>query len=104
MKHTDYILAVAKASAKSGEPMLRAMEYEFPGEGAERITDQFMLGSKLLVAPQTVKGAKTRTVFIPSGTWTADDGSEVTGPKTIEVATPLKRLPYFVKKGSGIGE
>ena len=101
MKHTDYILAVAKASAKSGEPMLRAMEYEFPGEGAERITDQFMLGSKLLVAPQTVKGAKTRTVFVPSGTWVADDGSEVTGPKTVEVATPLMRLPYFVKKGTG---
>ena len=102
MKHADYILSLAKASAKSGEPMLRAMEYEFPGEGAEKITDQFMLGPKLLVAPQTVKGAKPRTVFIPSGTWVADDGSEVTGPKTIDVATPLARLPYFVKKGSGI--
>ena len=98
MKHTDYILEVAKASAKSGEPMLRAMAYEFPGEGAEKVIDQFMLGSKLLVAPQTAKGAKTRTVFIPSGTWVADDGNEVAGPKTIEVATPLMRLPYFVRK------
>ena len=98
MKFADYILSVAKDSAKSGEPMLRAMEYEFPGEGAEKLTDQFMLGSKLLVAPQVVKGAKTRKVFIPSGTWTADDGSEVTGPKTLEVATPLSRLPYFTKK------
>ena len=98
MKFADYILSVAKDSAKSGEPMLRAMEYEFPGEGAERLTDQFMLGSKLLVAPQVVKGAKTRTVFIPSGTWTADDGSVVTGPKTVEVETPLSRLPYFTKK------
>ena len=98
MKFADYILSVAKDSAKSGEPMLRAMEYEFPGEGAERLTDQFMLGSKLLVAPQVVKDAKTRTVFIPSGTWTADDGSVVTGPKTVEVETPLSRLPYFTKK------
>ena len=98
MKFADYILSVAKASAKSGEPMLRAMEYEFPGEGAEKLTDQFMLGPKLLVAPQVVKGAKTRTVFIPFGTWTADDGSEVTGPRTLEVATPISRLPYFTKK------
>lgn len=98
MKFADYILSVAKDSAKLGEPMLRAMEYEFPGEGAERLTDQFMLGSKLLVAPQVVKDAKTRTVFIPSGTWTADDGSVVTGPKTVEVETPLSRLPYFTKK------
>ena len=29
---------------------------------------------------------------------TADDGSEVTGPKTVEVATPLTRLPYFFRK------
>ena len=98
MKHADYILETAKASAKSGEPMLRAMEYEFPGLGAERITDQFMLGSKLLVAPQTVKGAKTRKVFVPTGTWVADDGTEVVGPKTVEVATPISRLPHFVRK------
>ena len=91
-------LETAKASAKSGEPMLRAMEYEFPGLGAERITDQFMLGSKLLVAPQTVKGAKTRKVFVPTGTWVADDGTEVVGPKTVEVATPISRLPHFVRK------
>ena len=98
MKFADYILETAKACAASGEPILRAMEYEFPGEGAEKVIDQFMLGPKLLVAPQCVKGAKTRKVFIPSGTWTADDGSEETGPKTVEVETPLARLPHFVRK------
>ena len=95
MKWTPYIVETAKACAKSGEPMLRAMEYEFPGEGAEMVTDQFMLGSRLLVAPQGVKGAKTRKVFIPSGEWKADDGTTVAGPKTVEVATPLVRLPHF---------
>ena len=98
MKFADYILETARTCAVSGEPMLRAMEYEFPGLGAERITDQFMLGSKLLVAPQTVKGAAKRTVFVPTGTWLADDGTEVTGPKTVEIATPLGRLPHFVRK------
>lgn len=95
MRHVDYILATAKACAVSGEPMLRAMEYEFPGTGAQGITDQFMLGPGLMVAPQTVKGAKTRKVFIPPGTWRADDGVEYTGPATVEIATPLARLPYF---------
>ena len=100
MKFADYILETAKACAASGEPMLRAMEYSFPGEGAEAVTDQFMLGEKLLVAPQTSKGAGTRTVFVPSGTWRADDGTRVAGPKTVEVATPLGRLPYFVREPS----
>jgi len=98
MKWTPYIVETAKACAKTGEPMLRAMEYEFPNAGAEGLIDQFMLGSKLLVAPQTTKDAKTRTVFIPTGTWTADDGTVVVGPKTIEVVTPLARLPHFVRK------
>ena len=98
MKHVDYILETAKACAKSGEPMLRAMEYEFPGLGAERITDQFMLGPRLLVAPQVVKGAKTRKVFVPTGTWLADDGTEVVGPRTVEIDTPISRLPHFVRR------
>ena len=100
MKFADYILETAKACAASGEPMLRAMAYSFPGEGAEAVTDQFMLGEKLLVAPQTSKGAGTRAVFVPSGTWRADDGTRVAGPKTVEVATPLGRLPYFVREPS----
>ena len=32
---------------------------------------------------------------IPPGSWIADDGSIVIGPKTISVGTPLGRLPYF---------
>jgi len=99
MKWTPYIVETAQACARSGEPMLRAVEYEFPGQGAERVTDQFMLGPKLLVAPQTVEGAKSRRVFIPAGEWTADDGTVFVGPKTVEVATPLARLPHFVKTG-----
>ena len=98
MKFADYIVETARECAKTGEPMLRAMEYEFPGEGAENVTDQFMLGSKLLVAPQVVKGAKVRRIFIPRGSWTADDGKVFEGPRTIEVATPLARLPYFVSQ------
>ena len=97
MKFTPYILKVARASAASGEPMLRSMEYAFPGNGWERVTDQFMLGDDLLVAPQTVKGVPSRKVRVPTGTWTADDGAEVVGPKVVDIATPLARLPHFVR-------
>lgn len=103
MRFTPYILSVAKASAKTGEPMLRPMEYEFPGHGWERLTDQFMLGSDLLVAPQTKKGTSVRRVAIPPGMWIGDDGHEVAGPSLLEIVTPLSRLPYFVRKGAAIG-
>ncbi len=97
MKWTPYIVETAKACAKSGEPMLRAMEYEFPGCGYEKATDQFMLGSKLLVAPQVIKDAKTRTVLLPPGKWRDDRGAILEGPATLTIETPISRLPYFEK-------
>ena len=99
MKFADRILSVAKESAKTGEPMLRSMEYAYPGNGWECVTDQFLLGDGLLVAPQVVKGAKTRKVRIPPGAWRGDDGESVVGPKELEVATPISRLPHFVRSG-----
>ena len=57
-----------------------------------------MLGSKVLVAPQLKKGAKTRKVFLPAGKWLADDGREYEGPSMVEVETPLARLPRFERR------
>ena len=38
-------------------------------------------------------------IAIPPGRWRGDDGKAVEGPTTIEVSTPLERLPYFVREG-----
>ena len=95
MKFADRFVALAKECAKTGEPMLRNLEYCFPGNGWESVNDQFMIGDFLMVAPQVQKGARTRTVAVPPGKWRADDGSVVEGPRTITVDTPIARLPYF---------
>ena len=47
-----YILEQARHSAQTGEPIVRAMDYMFPGEGFEECNDQYMLGDKYLVVPQ----------------------------------------------------
>lgn len=96
-KWAPYIVECAKACGRTGEPMMRSLEYAYPGHGWEAVADQFLMGEKLLVAPQVGEGATSRTVVIPPGTWKADDGTTVTGPKTITVETPLERLPHFVK-------
>ncbi|OAS14807.1 glycoside hydrolase family 31 protein [Paenibacillus oryzisoli] len=93
----EEILKLAKESAVTGEPILRHMAYEFPEEGLETITDQFMLGSTLLVAPVVVKGARARDVVLPAGTWVGDDGLIVSGPQKVNIEVPLGRLPYYRK-------
>ena len=95
------IVAIATETARTGIPMLRSMDFQYPGKGYELVLDQFMMGDELLVAPVVEGGVKTRKVVIPEGTWRADDNTVVVGPKTIEVETPLDRLPYFELVSSG---
>ena len=96
-KWAPYITQCAVDAGRTGEPMLRLMEYAFPGHGYERVSDQFLMGERLLVAPVVEDGVSSRKVVIPPGKWKADDGSVVEGPTTIEVSTPLERLPYFTR-------
>ncbi len=91
----ERIYAMAATSAKTGEPIARSLDYNFPNQGYGGIADQFMLGTDMLVAPVTEKGARAREVVFPEGTWIGDDGSTVVGPKTLTIDVPLARLPYY---------
>ena len=95
-------IELARRAGETGEPIMRYLEYSYPGMGYSGVKDEFMMGEDLLVAPVLEKGAQTRRVVIPPGRWRADDGAEVEGPSTIDIAAPLERLPHFVriKKGN----
>ncbi|MEI6048984.1 MAG: glycoside hydrolase family 31 protein [Bacteroidota bacterium] len=95
--YKDYILNLAIKAAQTGEPIVKPMEFNYPDKGYAGITDQFLLGDKLLVAPVIIKGATKRSVVIPEGKWKSFDGKIITGPKTIEIPVQLKDLPYFEK-------
>lgn len=86
---------LAQECAITGEPMIRNLEYVYPGCGYAGIKDQFMMGDFLMVAPAMEKGMTERQVVIPAGKWRADDGQVIEGPCKIAVKTPRHRLPYF---------
>lgn len=121
-RFAPYIMQCAQASALSGEPIVRNMEYAFPGEGFEDCRDQYMLGDRYLVAPiitprqpvetdwsRATRIAKqddnmrvvplmgAREVRLPRGRWRDDEGKVHRGSRTIEVIAPLTRVPYFEK-------
>ena len=91
------IMAIARESAVSGEPMVRNLEYEYPGKGYHGIKDQFLLGSKIMVAPLAEKGKLSRQVVFPEGKWLGDDGVIVDGPVSLTIDVPLERLPWYRK-------
>jgi alpha-glucosidase len=90
------ILALAREAAVTGEPIIRHMDYVFPGEGFASCRDQFMLGNECLVAPVVTPGV-TRQVKLPRGRWRDDLGVVHRGPRTLTVRAPLSRLPRFVR-------
>ena len=100
-KMGEEILALAKESAKTGEPMLRSLEYSFPGNDYWEIKDQFLLGESILIAPVIVKGQTSREVIIPEGNWERQDiPEEYTGDSIQKLEVPLANLCWFRKKYS----
>ena len=68
----DYTRDLMKTAHEKGDPVIRALFYEFPADKrCWDITDQFMFGTDILVAPICHKGAMSRTVYLPRGArWT----------------------------------
>ena len=91
------ILAVAEQAAQTGEPILRSLEYVFPGCGYEDVRDQFMLGDAILAAPVLERGARSRMVRFPPASWQAENGEIIHGPAVREVPAPLDCLPWYRK-------
>ncbi|MBO4475883.1 MAG: glycoside hydrolase [Bacteroidales bacterium] len=96
--HVDfgpYIMEQVHQASATGEPIMRSMEYEFPGCGYERVNQQFMLGPRYLVAPVTQED-DSKTVYLPAGTWRDDLGATFEGPQVLSLSdVPVDRLPYF---------
>ncbi len=97
-KFAPEILELVRKSETSGEPIVRNLEYNYPGCGYEYIKDQFMLGDDILVCPVITKGTFTKDIVFPAGTWVSEDGTEYEGGRVHNVATPLEKLTWFRKK------
>ncbi|RZL13697.1 MAG: glycoside hydrolase [Pedobacter sp.] len=93
-KYTPYLMQLVKQSAITGEPIARSMEYEFPNQGLSDLKGQFMLGSKLLVAPVITSG-QSKLIYLPKGSWKSDLGKTIKGPTKIQIDVAMDRLPVF---------
>jgi alpha-glucosidase (family GH31 glycosyl hydrolase) len=93
--HVPYIMELAEKAAHTGIPIVVPLEYYYPNQGYAEIADEFMLGTKILVAPVLNQGRTRRSVVLPRGKWKADDGTAYEGGRTIMIDAPIARLPYF---------
>jgi alpha-glucosidase/alpha-D-xyloside xylohydrolase len=97
-----YIYSAAKETCETGLPMIRALWLHYPDDRiAVGRGDEYLFGRDLLVAPVVEKGAASRTVYLPRGTWydfwTAEKHE---GGSEIVRKVDLSILPLYVRTGA----
>ncbi len=109
-----YVYSVAAKAALQDEVMVRGLLFDFVDDPRARvISDEFMLGDALLVAPVTkpcffapgstpIDVTPERECYLPAGTkwWDWWAGQCHTGGQTVTVPAPLGTSPLFVRAGS----
>ena len=98
-----YLRAAMQTAHTDGQPVMRALFYEFPDDPQTwAVDDQYLLGPDLLIAPVLAAGARERQVYLPAGArWTDAASGEVhQGGTAVRVAAPLDVLPLFLREGA----
>ena len=88
--------------AASGLPLVRALALTWPDDTVAITTsDEYTIGTDLLVAPVLTQGATTRTVYFPKGHWVDvwDPAISYDGPVSKTVNAPIGRPPVFSQSG-----
>jgi alpha-glucosidase (family GH31 glycosyl hydrolase) len=97
-----YIYNSAHEAASTGLPMLRPLVLEYQNDpGSAVAKTEYLFGHDLLVAPVVLARTTARPVYFPPGRWISyDEGFEMSGSVTVNVAAPHDRIPLFVRAGS----
>lgn len=103
MSLIPYIYDQSLKSVREKNPLMRAMQIEFPKEAFENCYDEFMFGESLLIAPVIQEGMTSRIVKLPKGTWVDFwSHSIVQGGQSIHVNAEVDQIPVFIKENSAI--
>lgn len=102
-KWLPYNYTLAFENASHGQPLVRPLNFYSPGSHKfDDITDEYLWGGDVLVAPVTVQGATERRIVFPDGLWVDYNhpGRIYHGGDTITYPAPLEVLPLFVRTGA----
>ena len=101
-KLRPYTRRLMEESHESGAPVIRPLFYEFAEDkNAWDISNEYLYGPDLLVAPVTEYGKREWKVYLPSGenwvnVWTKE---KISGGQWIICDAPLEQIPVFVRSG-----
>ncbi|WP_142301026.1 TIM-barrel domain-containing protein, partial [Bacillus sp. 7884-1] len=97
-----YLYSLFHESEKTGLPIVRPLVMEYPNDPETfQCSDEFLLGSKLLIAPILRPGQSHRSVYLPEGMWYDFwTHQKYEGGKYHLISADLDTLPIFIKAGT----
>lgn len=101
-----YNYTLAFENAQKGLPLARPLN--FNGKNTDKkytsLSDEYLWGNDVLVAPVMKKGARSRSVLFPDGEWIDwnNPALKYKGGTKATVRAPLGTLPLFVRAGAFI--
>jgi alpha-D-xyloside xylohydrolase len=109
-----YLYGLAQHSARTGEPIVRPMAFDYPADELAWTADQhMMIGKDLLAVPVTADrnesdaaaGVPTPVdVYLPAGRWIdLHTGAELDGNQHLARPSTLDEFPLYLRAGAAIG-
>jgi alpha-D-xyloside xylohydrolase len=96
-----YIYSLAGAVTQHGATIMRPLAMDFPSDARARtLTDEFLFGPQLLVAPILSYKQRSREVYLPGSDSWYDLWSGKVANGTIQSDAPFDSIPVFVRAGS----
>ena len=97
-----YLYSAVKETCDTGIPIIRALWLHYPNDAASAARgDEYLYGRDILVAPVVEKGAASKTLYLPPGTWyDLWTKEKLTGGRELERKVDLETIPLFVRAGA----
>ncbi|WP_099224567.1 TIM-barrel domain-containing protein [Listeria costaricensis] len=100
-----YMYAYERNAYENGVGLVQPLTFNYPDDdNVANMTNEWMFGDNLLVAPILEEGAGSREIYLPAGTWIDYNRGDVyEGGQTISYQVDAENwsdLPMFVKQGA----
>jgi alpha-glucosidase (family GH31 glycosyl hydrolase) len=99
-----YLYSAIKETCETGLPVIRSLWLHYPADPlAVARGDEYLYGRDILVAPVVEKGATSRSLYLPKGTWYDFWTREkIEGGREIVRKVDLGTTPLYVRAGAVI--
>jgi len=97
-----YLYSSVRECATTGMPIMRALWLHYPDDPvAVARDDEYLWGRDVLVAPVFEKGATSRRVYLPRGSWYDFwTGERAEGGREIARDVDLETMPLYIRAGA----